>query len=68
MCRSALERIVEQAGDRFVSAPNAFDDPAWVSYRLAEIIPVATPVKQNLLEQRSAAERVSRIAELLQSS
>ena len=48
--------------------PTALDDPSWVSYRLAEILPVDARVKQDLLEQRSTALRVSRIAELLQSA
>ena len=67
VCRSALKRFVDHAGERFVSGPPAFDDPAWVSYRLAEVLPVDAQIKQDLLEQRSAALRVSRIAELLQS-
>lgn len=67
VCRSALKRFAERAGERFVADPSAFDDPAWVSYRLAEVLPVDVQIKQDLLEQRSAALRVSRIAELLQS-
>lgn len=67
-CRNALERVVKHAGARFVTGPTAFDDPSWVSYRLAEILPVDVKVKQGLLEQRSTALRVSRIAELLQSA
>ena len=68
VCRSALERFVERAGERYLSGPTAFDDPSWVSYRLAEIIPVDAQIKQDLLEQRSTALRVSRIAELFQSA
>jgi len=67
-CRNVLERVVKHAGARFVTGPTAFDDPSWVSYRLAEILPVDVKVKQSLLEQRSTALRVSRIAELLQSA
>ena len=68
ICRSTLERVFEHAGTRFVSTPTAFDDPEWVSFRLAEIIPVATQIKQDLLEQRSSARRISAIAKLLQSA
>jgi len=67
VCRNALQRVIEHAGTRFDTGPTAFEDAAWVSYRLAEIIPVALPVKQDLLEQRSTARRISAIAELLQS-
>ena len=68
VCRSALERFVERAGDRFLARPPAFDDAAWVSYRLAEMLPVDLQTKQDLLEQRSTALRVATIAELLQSA
>jgi Lon protease-like protein len=68
VCRSALDRFVKRAGERFVAGPTALDDPEWVSYRLAEIIPVSMQVKQDLLAQPSTAARVSRIAKLLQSS
>ena len=67
-CRNALERVVKHAGARFVTGPIALDDPSWVSYRLAEMLPVDVRVKQDLLELRSTALRVSRIAELLQSA
>lgn len=67
-CRNALERVVKHGGARFVTGPIALDDPSWVSYRLAEMLPVDARVKQDLLEQRSTALRVSRIAELLQSA
>jgi hypothetical protein len=68
VCRNALERFIEHAGERFLTGPTSFDDPSWVSYRLAEILPVALQSKQELLEQRSTARRMSRIAELLQSA
>jgi len=67
VCRSALERFVEHAGDRFHAKPAMLDDSGWVSYRLAEILPVDVQIKQDLLEQRSTALRISRIADLLQS-
>ena len=67
-CRNALERVVKQTGARFGTGPTALDDPSWVSYRLAEMLPVDVRVKQDLLAQRSTALRVSRIAELLQSA
>lgn len=67
LCRNALKRFVERVGEHVVAGPPALDDPEWVSNRLAEILPVDLQVKQNLLEQRNTALRVSRIADLLQS-
>lgn len=59
LCRGALERFVEDAGNRFVAGPPRLDDAVWVSYRLAEILPVETQIKQDLLELRSTALRKS---------
>ena len=45
-----LRRIAADRGpDRF-PAPHAFDDAAWVGYRLTEIVPVQPLAKQKLLE------------------
>ena len=38
------------------------DDPHWVSYRLAELLTIPLPAKQELLELDSVTERISRIA------
>ncbi len=38
------------------------DDPHWVSYRLAELLTIPLPAKQELLEIDSVSERITRIA------
>ncbi len=48
-CR-LLERIVAEHGDRIFAKPYRFDSSAWVGARLAEVLPLAGPVKQQLLE------------------
>lgn len=45
-----LMRIVGDLGPEIVPEPYAFDDAAWVGYRLTEIIPVPALAKQKLLE------------------
>jgi len=41
------------------------DDPVWVSYRLAEILPISAQDKQALLEITDTAARLARLRELL---
>jgi uncharacterized protein len=57
--RQLLERIAAEHGERIFAKPYRFDSSAWVSARLAEVLPLAGPVKQQLLEldgpQRLAA-------------
>ena len=45
-----LKSAVEQFGAERFPEPIALDDAAWVSYRLAEILPIEVSLKQQLLE------------------
>ena len=65
-CREALARVAEQVGDRIFAGPAQLDDPEWVSYRLAELLPIDSKQKQMLLEERSTAQRLTSIARVLQ--
>lgn len=49
-CRQLLERIVAQHGERVFARPFRLDSSAWVGARLAEVLPLAGPEKQRLLE------------------
>jgi Lon protease-like protein len=40
----------------------AYDDAARVSYRLTEVLPLALPLKQELLEMNDSHARLDRIA------
>ena len=40
----------------------AYDDAVWVSYRLTEVLPLALPLKQELLEMTDSHARLDRIA------
>jgi uncharacterized protein len=64
LCVSVLASAVEQFGaDRFPQ-PIALDDAAWVSYRLAEILPIEVALKQQLLEI-PAGQRLEILHDLL---
>ena len=49
-CRRLLERIAAQHGERIFAPPFHFESSAWVGARLAEVLPLAGPDKQRLLE------------------
>jgi Lon protease-like protein len=49
-CRTLLERIVSEHGERLFAKPFKLDSSAWVSARLAEVLPLAPDLKQSLLE------------------
>lgn len=68
LCRRVLEQIVSRLGTEYFFPPLAYDDPRWVSYRLAEVLPLALDEKQALLETRDDHERLTRLHGLLKSS
>jgi Lon protease-like protein len=68
LCRRVLEQIVSRLATEYYFPPLAYDDPRWVSYRLAEVLPLAPEEKQALLEIRDDRERLMRLYGLLKSS
>jgi Lon protease-like protein len=62
-CAEVLERIVATLSERdpanlpFVE-PFAFDDPTWVSNRLAEVLPISVRARQKLMEVDDAGARI----------
>lgn len=64
-CREVLKLIIERVGEKQFPSPIALDDPQWVSFRLAEILPFDAHVKQELLEIGEAGPRMERLRELL---
>ncbi|MCF2134946.1 MULTISPECIES: LON peptidase substrate-binding domain-containing protein [Burkholderiaceae] len=62
-CAEVLERIVATLSERspgnlpFIE-PYAFDDPSWVSNRLAEVLPVSARARQKLMEVLDAGARI----------
>jgi Lon protease-like protein len=64
-CQQVLKAIIDKAGAQHFPAPLRIDDPAWVSYRLAEVLPLELPARQALLEMDEPAERFGRLREIL---
>jgi uncharacterized protein len=53
-----LKRFISQIGTERFIAPFHYDDAGWVSFRLAEILPIRLPVRQMLLELDDGVERL----------
>ena len=64
LCVRLLERVIEQRGALF-EPPHRLDSSAWVSSRLAEILPLPLAVKQTLLEIADGRARLERLNGLL---
>ena len=66
-CVRLLERVIEQHG-ALLPSPHKLDSAAWVSARLAELLPLPLAAKQELLELDDAAARLERVNSLLRAS
>jgi len=66
-CARLLEMVVLDQGKPVFAEPHAFDDAAWVRYRLTEILPVPLVAKQKLLELSDSLARLSILQRFLES-
>jgi Lon protease-like protein len=57
-CVRLLQAVVADQGEAVFALPHAFEDAAWVGYRLSEILPVQLKAKQKLLELTDSLERL----------
>jgi Lon protease-like protein len=64
-CLEVLKVIIEKAGVAHFPAPLRLDDAAWVSYRLAEVLPLDMGVRQELLETAETSVRFARLRDVL---
>jgi hypothetical protein len=60
-----LRKVLPELGDLYAALPRRFEDAAWVGHRLAELLPLAMPDKQALLEMQDPLERLAAIAPLI---
>ena len=63
-CVRLLERIISSPGAPVLQPPYRMDSSAWVSSRLAEILPLPLDVKQALLELDDGRARLERVNSL----
>ena len=67
LCVRLLERVIGEQPELLPSA-HRLDSSAWVSARLAELLPLAVHAKQELLEISDGAARLERLNALLRAS
>lgn len=63
-CVRLLERVIEQQPG-LLEPPHRLDSSSWVSSRLAELLPLPLPAKQELLELSDARSRLERLNALI---
>ena len=61
----AARRVVTELGQVYQHVERHFDDASWVGFRLAEVLPVAMPDKQTLLEMSDPRRRLQRLSQLI---
>ena len=64
-CVEVLRQLVERFGEEHFPLPHRYDDASWVSYRLAEILPIDRFEKQRMLVANDAIARLDRVLHLL---
>lgn len=65
-CVEVLRKLVEKLGEEYFPGPHPYDDASWVSYRLAELLPLDLVEKQRMLVENDPLGRLDRILHLLQ--
>lgn len=64
-CVALIERLIREHGAELFETPHRPGSSAWVSARLAEMLPLPLAEKQALLEIADGAKRIQRLAHLL---
>jgi Lon protease-like protein len=57
-----LERLIEKTGGPFAKAERScYDNASWVGYRLAEMLPLEEPERQQLLQMTDPLQRLAQL-------
>jgi Lon protease-like protein len=68
LCRKVLTTLIERIGAEHFPTPPRLDDAAWVSYRLAEVLPLSLEIRQQLLETETATARLAQLSSVLSNA
>nr|WP_242110141.1 LON peptidase substrate-binding domain-containing protein [Luteimonas aquatica] len=61
-----LQSLLDRVGGEYAQAPpSSFDDPDWVSWRLAELLPLTDTQRQQLLQDDDPHARLDQLLALL---
>ena len=64
-CAQLLELMLERHGEALFPKPHRLGDADWVSFRLAERLPLPLAMRQQLLEMDNSLQRLTAIQRLL---
>lgn len=62
-----VRRLIDGTGPLYESLPKRYDDPTWLGYRLAEVLPIPLTRKQHFLELDNPLLRLAQIREVLRA-
>jgi len=65
LCVRILRRAIESGGEALIEPPTRYGSSAWVSARLAELLPLSLESRQRLLEMDSALDRLEVLRRLV---
>lgn len=66
LLQSILERLIETMAPHWRHAPrSAYDDASWVSFRLAELLPLDATEQQHMLELNDPLQRLAELRDIL---
>ena len=66
LCAQLLEKLIERLGASRFPAPIRLDDAGWVSFRLAEILPLTLESRQHVLETADPLARLDTLHSYLE--
>lgn len=62
-----VRTIIDRTGPLYQNLPKRYDDPTWLGYRLAEVLPIPLSRKQHFLELENPLVRLDQIGEVLRA-
>jgi uncharacterized protein len=66
LLQTILERLIETMGPHWRHAPrSSYEDAGWLSFRLAELLPLAGDEQQQLLEMTDPLRRLATLRDIL---
>ena len=62
-----VKTLLERTGPLYKNLPKRYDDPTWLGYRLAEVLPIPVTRKQHFLELNNPILRLDQIGDVLRA-
>lgn len=62
-----VRTLIDRTGPLYDNVPKRYDDPTWLGYRLAEVLPIPLTSKQHFLELEAPLLRLEQIGDVLRA-